>query len=417
MNEMNTFRYEAVDQTGRVVEGVIQAESPEQAATQLKQDGLQATSIVLDPGSAVESGTDTRPAAHDAAQNAAEDKAELKRGEWVQLGQDMTQLAAAGLPLVGGLEALAAELPRGRHRRGLEQINRRLRAGESLDAALDQMGSAADLVAILRAGRHADNTLELIEMYVAQVGVRSRVRSRVVLGMIYPVSMILIVVTVVLALLIFVVPGFEPIYQDFGVELPVLTWVVMEVSRLVVDHWKMGLALATTAALLVVWLEHRSRTSYRLRMMVWHIPWLGSLVRWSAISRFSRLLSILIKRSIPLPSALRFAGDATHDVCLIQHVGRLAARVEQGEGFTGGVAGLRDFPASLLELLNTGADKVSFSESLEGIADIFEARVYSLATLSSHILEPVLYVLLGGMVGLVTIALFVPLVRLLSALS
>jgi len=418
MNALNTFRYTAVDATGRVVEGVIQAASPEQAATQLEQDGLQATSIVPDPtAAAVESGTETRPAVDDAAPNEAQDPAVLKPKEWVQLGQDVAQLGAAGLPLVGGLEALAAELPQGRYRLGLEQINRRLRAGESLDAALDHQGSDADLVAILRAGRQADNTLDLIEMYVAQMGIRSRIRSRAILGMVYPVTMMLIVAAVVLALLVFVVPDFEEIYLDFGVELPLLTKFVLAVSQLVINYWKLGLAILAMAVFLLVWLEYLSRTSYRLRMLVWKIPWMGSLVRWSALSRFSRLLAIFVKRSIPLPSALRFAGDATNDVCLVRDAGRLAERVKQGQGFTDGVAGLREFPASFVELLNHAGDEVTFSESLESIADIFEARVYSLATLSSQILEPALYVMLGGLVGLITISLFAPLFRLLDALS
>jgi type II secretory pathway component PulF len=416
MNPMNRFRYQAIDRTGRVVEGCEVAASREQAVDQLEQQGLKVTSIVAD-SSAQPLDPESSPVERSADTSDPPSAASLKPSEVVQVGKDVGQLGAVGLPLEGGLAALAAELPQGRHRRGLEQLVQRLRAGDTLDDALHRLGAVPSLVSILRAGRQTDNTVELLELYMTQIGAAARMRSTIILGMLYPISVLLIIAMIMFVLLFVVVPDFAQIYDDFGVELSMMTGLVLSLSRLVVDHWRMGCVLALGGMALLAVLMRLSRTQYPIRVMVWKIPWFGTLLRWLAISRFTSLLSILVSRSVPLPHALRCAGDASNDVCLERFASRLAERAEQGLGFAEAGAGLRGFPASLLDLMKDEGDTERFSQSLAGTSSMFEARASFVVTMSYRLLEPVLYVLLGGLVGLVVIGLFLPLVALLDALS
>jgi len=431
MNANLKFRYQAVDQTGSVVQGYELAASAEQAAHQLEQRGLDVTSIVAvsesesldaepsqnasEPIKASEPGKTSEPGK--ASEPGAAADVTLNPAAALHVGRDVGQVAAVGLPLESGLAALAAESPSSRIRRGLEQLVERLRAGDTIDDAMNRLGVEQGLVSMLRAGRLTYNTMELLELYQTQMGISRRLRLKIIISMFYPCSLFLMVSLVLFVLMYFIVPDFSRIYTEWGLELSFMSGLVLGASKFVVDYWHWGASLALAGSVSLVLLIRYSRVDYRTRSMFWRIPWIGTLMRWLAISRFSRLLSILVGRSIPLPQALRLAGDAAGDICMKHFAGRLADRAEQGQGFAGIDPRLRGFPASLLDLMKEGSGNTQFSESLAGTAEMFEMQAYSQANLLYRIAEPMLYILLAGLVGTVVIGLMQPLFELLNGLA
>jgi type IV pilus assembly protein PilC len=405
---MPRYRYLAIDSRGKRVSGELDAADPDALVSQVTSAGLRIENIeMLDPTAEIDlPGIPESPA-----------RPALSAAQTIEIGGHIAELAGAGLPLESGLAAIAPELPHGRARRVLRGLVRRLRAGDDLSHALAAEGAPPELRALIRAGARAGRIGEVLEQYVSHTQGLNDLRWRLAMGLAYP--LLLLAATGALAALMFcyIIPQFTAIFADFGIELPFLTVALVQVSR-VATRYGVWIVLGVTAGLTVLTVvATMSLGPVGTRMVICRIPGLGPILRWSALSRFSHLMSILVRYRVPLPESLELSGNACGDAELRHGCRHLAASVRNGEPLSLASPGAAVFPRSFIQALVWSRNHASFPEALGAVGDLFASRARTLIPWLVSILAPLLVLFVGLVIGLIVIALFMPLIQLLNSLS
>lgn len=405
---MPRFRYLAIDSGGKRVSGELIAPDPDALVAQVTAGGLRIENIeMLDPSAEVaEAGLSEAPLERPLSDSRA--------GE---LSGHIAELAVAGLPLESGLAAIAEELPHGRARRVVEGLVRRLAKGDDLSSALAAQGAPPELQALIHAGARSGRPGEVLEQYVSHTQGLNDMRWRLGMGLAYP--FVLLAVTGVLGVLLFrwIIPQFTTIFEGFGIQLPFLTIVMIKLSE-VVNAYGLWLLIAGPVALAALSMMVRlSLGPVRLRMVICRIPGIGPILRWMALARFSHLMSLLVQNRIPLPESLELSGSACGDAELRDGCRRLAASIREGEPLTVSSPGALVFPRSFIQALVWSQNHASFPEALSAVGDLFASRARTLIPWLVALLAPILVTFVGLAIGLIVIALFMPLIQLLNSLS
>lgn len=346
-------------------------------------------------------------------------------GEWLR-DEDVTEVAGrvadvtkAGLPLESGLRALAEEAPSRRLRRALVHLTQRLDAGEPFEAvfAAEGPGLPGHLQRLIQAGLHTGRLGLLMEEYVEHVRRRADRRWQIVMSLVYPLLLTLLALIVVTFLLAGIVPDFKDIFEDFGMALPGVTLVLVSLSDLVVRHgvWVLAGVLVLGGGM---WLGMTfwGGKPFRRRLFC-IVPLVGPLFRSAALAGFFRLLAMLVENGVPLPDALRMAGQGANDADLRQTCDQLADDVQQGVTLDVAVVGRRQFPPSLQHVFHWSARRGAFPEALRAASDILESQTRIQAEAMALVCEPLILILLATCVGFVILGLFMPLIKLLNELS
>lgn len=431
---MSDFFYEARDANGQAISGRIRAMDVKDAIRQLEANDWNVVSVRTVPK--FDSGP-TQPAGEkpveaelppveeeDIVEAELVDLPRLNRKERVELAGHLSEVMQAGLPLVPGLSALAQELPDGRVRRGLRAMVSQLEAGRSLEYVLESPNVPPDLRGLVRAGLRSGQAGEVLSQYVHHAERITDLRRRMALAWGYPLVLILTALGIFLFFLTFLVPQFTKIYEDFGTELPTITKSLVVLSKWVCQDWPIIL-LVVAVVWLVFWFIWRfALSAAQRRRILWCLPIIGKMIRSAALARFSRLLGLLLENKVPLPEALRLAGEGAADAELGEAAHYLADVVESGGAIRGNEFACKRFPATFVQLLSRmegrgpKRDEVELlAEACESSARMFESQARVSSVRIAALCQPLIVVFLAVSVGYLVIALFMPLIKLLNDLS
>jgi len=399
---MATFRYTAIDTDGRAVSGKIEAENSVAATAQLEADGLRVESIEpIPPASTPANERDVR----------------LSTGDLVQLGGQIADITASELPLASGLAALRQELPRGRLRRALGQIVLRLEKGDELESVLKRHTRSDDVIALLRAGTRSGRTSEVLGQYITYSRRLADLKSTVLMVLSYPVILLLTTSLICGVVLLGLVPMFKNIFVAFDTELPSITVLLIEISDLavIVVPWLAGglIALVLVGWLCIVSSRGRIGLGYLLRQ----VPLVGSMFYWTSLSSYVHLLAILIEHELPMPDALLLAGDSAASPRIRRASHRLSQEISQGEPPSTSLVALSGLPASLIQVLMWKEHKEAMADALHALGEMFLSRARFQSWFFPIILGPSILIFVCLSIGFVTLALFMPLIKLLNDMS
>ncbi|MFN8858336.1 MAG: type II secretion system F family protein [Planctomycetaceae bacterium] len=342
----------------------------------------------------------------------------LSPREAEELASHIATMAEAGLPLETGLAALAEELPNRRLRRALQRLVESLSRGVDLETALNQTGAPAYVQALARTGTQS-NTLGKTFSTFAQAGESLRSTLPLVMGaLLYTLLACLLCIVVWVVAAVFVLPQFALLYTGFGMELPLLTRVVLALGnfRGELAFWILGGVLLWAGVMAIV-LGTPLVGRERARRWLHRVPGLGTVVRSLALSRFALLTSTLLDNSVPLPEALELGGDATGDAAVRADAHELARLIRQGEPVNPLDWKRRSFRPGFLSTLRSPQSGESLVRSLQATAEVYAARVRTGLLFLGTFLPPLLVTLLGLVVGMTVLALYLPLFKLLNMLS
>jgi len=341
----------------------------------------------------------------------------LTAAEAADLSDQIAGLTRAGLPLSQGLVALGQELPRGRLRRSMIELARTLEAGVPLDRAVeDQHGSMPPhlrglVIAGVRSGRLGD----LLNRFSTYVIIGTELKRRLWLSLAYPALTSGFASALFLFVCVVVAASFDGIYRDFNLPLPRVTVAVLVIARSVRSIW---FPVVIVAGVLVFgWLAARIfLTRPARRSLAGRLPLIGTVWRTTSLAEFCHLLALLLESHLPLPEALRLAGEGVQDADLDVCCRRMATEVESGRSLAQAMAARMLFPLGLPRLLRWAEGQKSLAEVLHMAGSMFEARARAQSTFVGSVLN-VLCVLPVLFVVLFVPALFVPLLTLINALS
>lgn len=401
---MPTYTYIAIDSRGARVSGTIDASDPDAVVSRLTGQGLRIESVeILRTASDVFVETEPAP--------------RLSAGETREIGGHIAEIVSAGLPLEGALAAVAEELPWGRMRTALRRIVRKLESGADLESVLASSGAPRYLPVLVRAGKRSGRTGEILENFIAGSRAVSDLRQTLWMALAYPLVLLFMLGALGLFLIYWIVPQFAAMFDGFGVNLPWITTAVVVVSQFLADHGARVLG-ALAAAILVLCLVLRLALGpVGSRRLLCCLPAIGPLLRWLAMARFSTLLSLLVESRVPLEEALILAGEASGDAEIRADCQALQTTVRAGKTFEAAAHDGGRFPKSFLRALSWERYQEGFPEVLHSMADMYAGRARALVAILIALLPPLVVSLVGLVVGFVVIALFMPLLKLLNALS
>ena len=399
---MPVYRYRAVNPSGEIAVGELDAANEAEIVGRLRDQGLMPTQVVHATGAAATSGAAGR--AKPGARRGWFESKTVTRDQLLGLTRELATLLRAGLPLDRALEILIGLAPTPVVGELLQGVRDDVRGGKALSQALDDRREIFSrfYVNIVRAGE-AGGALGVVLQRLAETMERNKeLRESVKSALIYPVILIGVAVASVALLLIWVVPQFETTFAQAGKALPLPTLVVVTVGKFMRSWWW---AVVGTIALFVIWFRRRGHNpSVRLRRdrRMLEAPLLGDLTAKLETARFARTLSTLLANGVTLLAGLSITKETMTNSVLAGALDGVIAKLREGKGFGKPLAETGLYPRLATQMILVGEESGRLEEMLTRVAEVYDREVQMAIKRFLSVLEPALIlglaVLIGGIV-------------------
>ena len=441
---MPTFQFEAMDSTGQEIRDQIEATSQEEAQATIRQMGYFVTKIAVKK-----------------AKKQKDDKAKDKKKRGFAIGGVSTKLLTqftrqlsilqdAGLPILRSLKILESQQKPGRLKNCLMDTCEEIEGGSTLSEAMAKSPKAFDrlFVNMIKAGE-AGGALELILQRLADFLERAQALRRKVKGaMIYPIVVVSVAVAILTFIMIKIVPAFIKIFNDFEVELPVMTTVLIAISEFCVHYFYLIPGIPLCLWLFVKLLRKFKQGRVGWDMWCLKMPIFGQLVEKNIMARTTRTLGTLVASGVPILEALNITRDTAGNAVFENLYGKVIESIREGEsiskplkdfsrpgfhpmamffwGFFLPVIGFLMYLGKMnarvvddlvVNMVDVGEETGELDTMLYKVADTYDDEVAVLTDSLVSLMEPLLIIFLGGAVGFIVIALFLPLVKLIESLT
>jgi type IV pilus assembly protein PilC len=431
---MPRFSYVALDGRGQESTGRIEAGSSNEVIGQLRQAGYFPTSVLEEGKDGADGATAKRTTTKRAAVKVARVSQPRAKGEIVLFQRkkvkpkilmiftrQLATLIDAGLPLLRGLNVLAKQERNVVLRNTTNRLAEAVQGGSTFSEALAQHPSIFNdlYVNMVKAGE-LGGVLELVLGRLAEFQEKAaKIKNKVVAAMVYPMIVMTMAVAIMTFLLVFIVPKFEAIFHDMlgDKPLPTITLFVINVSKFVQNHWLVlfgGLIAAVAGYKFANRTPAGKSVSDRFKL---HVPLFGDLIRKTAISRFSRTLGTLVTSGVPILQALNITRDTAGNMVIARAINQVHDSVKEGESIVQPLEASGVFPPMVISMVDVGEETGQLPEMLLKIAEVFDDEVDNSVAALTSMLEPIMIVFLAVVVGTIVIALFMPLISIISGLQ
>jgi type IV pilus assembly protein PilC len=426
---MPRYDYEALDSRGNAQKGSIEVGSQNEAIGRVKEMGLFPTKIaeaakVQEKSSAKK----PKPAAKSGAKKGGAMNLNIKipgLGGGVKpkvlttFTRQLATLVDAGLPLLRGLRVLEKQERNANLKSILGQLSLAIEGGSTFSEALAQHPKVFNrlFVNMVKAGE-LGGVLEVVLKRLAEFSEKAqKIKGKVKAAMFYPVAVMIVAVGIMLLLMVMVVPKFKEVFAGMNMDLPGFTKFVLAVSDMIKNH-----ILVTMGVLAVVVVLFMLFIRTKFGRLVWDkfqlkMPALGPVISKVAISRFTRTLGTLVSSGVPILQALVIVRETAGNVIIANAVSKVHESVKEGETITAPLESSGVFPPMVVSMVDVGEQTGALPEMLLKIADNFDEEVDNAVSAMTSLLEPIMIVFLAVIVGSIVIAMFLPLIKMISTMS
>ena len=421
---MPTFQYEALNQAGQPQKGVVEAVNNEDAISRIKAQGFFPTNVrekkVRKKSGGPSSATGKKKKASEITINIGGVSKKLI----TQFSRQMSTLQDAGLPILRSLNILAEQQKPGLFKNVLEQVALDVEGGSSLSEAMAKHPKAFDrLYTKMIAAGEVGGVLDIILQRLSDFMEKAQaLKKRIIGAMIYPAAVISVALLIVVGIMYFVIPKFDEIFKDFDSKLPDLTLALIGMSRWVagkndgqvIPGWLviLGSPVGIFVALKLLRKSKGGRAVMdRIKM---RIPVFGRLVRASSIARFTRTLGTLISAGVPILEAISITRDTVGNDVYEKALQKVHDSIREGESFAEPLRESRVVDLLVVNMIDVGEETGELDKMLAKVADNYDEEVDNMVRAMMSLLEPVMVVVLGLIVGTIVVALFLPLPTLIQ---
>lgn len=342
----------------------------------------------------------------------------IKIKDVVFMTRQLATMIEAGIPLAQSLRGIALGHDNAGVKKLLDSIRTDVEAGNNLSVALKKHPKYfnrlyTNLVTVGEESGALDVLMSKVAGYLEKIeAIKSKVRS----ALFYPVLVIMVAIVIVAVLLIVVIPEFEVLFTDFGADLPKLTRWVVNASHSVQNNWAVYLLGTVVAATALVFAYKRSPGMQNmLDRIVLRFPIFGSIIRKAIIARIARTLATMFGAGIPLVDALETVANAAGNSVYERGLLETRRDVSSGRSLGGSMSDTGQYPGMVLQMVNTGEEAGELEVMLDKVADFYENEVDNAVAVISSLVEPLLIIVLGVIVGTIVIAMYLPIFKLGSA--
>jgi type IV pilus assembly protein PilC len=393
---MPQFKYEGRDMKGRWQRGTITSESKRDAVLKLRQKGVRVIEISEAPQTLLNKEITFGKA--------------VKLQDFVIYLRQFATLIRAGVPIVDSTRILASQTESKALKKALIDIEESLRSGNSLSVAAAKHPRIFPplFVNMVRAGEASgsmDETLERLADHFEKV---HRTRQKIVSALAYPTAVAIIAVAVVIFLLVAVVPTFVQMFADFHAELPAITRFVLKASEVMQTYWWLVIIAFIAIYVLFSLMKKQKKTKYYLDYAAMRIPIFGKLVQKAALARMTRTLSSLFSSSVPILQALSIVENVVENEVIAKVMKQARDSLERGGSLAEPMKRHWAFPPLVTQMIAIGEETGSLDAMLAKVADFYEAEVDAGTDRLKSLIEPLMIVLLSGVVGTIVTSIIVP---------
>jgi type IV pilus assembly protein PilC len=426
---MPRFNYVALDTRGQEATGLVEAPSSNAAITQLRQAGYFPTSVIEEAISS----PDGQAARDRAAKMARTTKPRVKKGivlfkrktvgskVLMIFTRQLATLIDSGLPLLRSLNVLAKQERDKVLKNTINKIADSVQSGSTFSDALALHPRIFNnlYVNMVKAGE-VGGVLELVLTRLSEFQEKAaKIKNKIIAAMVYPGIVMTMAVGILSFLLVFIVPRFELIFHDLlgDKPLPPVTRFVIGASDSLKNHGLVVLGIIVAAVTLYKFIGRTRRgrlaiDSFKLRM-----PLFGNLNRKSAISRFARTLGTLVTSGVPILQALNITRETAGNAAIARAIAQVHDSVKEGESIVQPLEASRVFPPMVVSMVDVGEETGKLPEMLLKIADVYDDEVDNAVVALTSMLEPIMIVFLAVIVGTIVLALFTPLISIITGLQ
>lgn len=397
-DEYTLYAWTGINKMGVEVKGMVPAENETNATAHLVAQGIEVRSLKAKPRWLVRG-----------------QLKDPKLADIVIVMRQLTTMISAGIPLVSSIEIIANGVEKISVRLMLMDIYRSVSGGTTFAEALAKYPKQFNKLAcsLISAGEQS-GTLDIILDQVATYMERIQIlRMRIKKAMFYPVIMLVVTLSVAVLLLGFIVPQFEGLFKSFGAQLPFPTRVVMSISKFLGSKWWLLIGLFIAG---IFGYSYGKRTSrafrYFLDRLALNMPVFGALIRGSILARISRTLAITLAAGIPLVDALKNSSEIANNRLFRDAILKIREDVISGKPLVLSMSLHSMFPPMMLQMIGVGEKSGAMEKMLRKLAEFYDEQVSTMVDGLSTLLEPVLLIILGLVIGGFVVAMYLPIFRL-----
>jgi len=335
--------------------------------------------------------------------------------------RQLATLIDAGLPLLRACTVLAKQERDKVLQRTIGSLGDAVQGGSTFSEGLAQHPKIFNdlYVNMVRAGE-LGGVLELVLTRLAEFQEKAqKIKNKVVAAMVYPIIVMFLAIAIMAFLLVFIVPRFEQIFKDMlgDKPLPGITLFVIGVSNGVKNHWPIIIGVIFAVVVGVKLLARTTRGRLAIDQLKLHVPLFGDLLRKTSISRFSRTLGTLVTSGVPILQALNITRETAGNTIIADAISQVHDSVKEGESIVQPLEASGVFPPMVISMIDVGEETGQLPEMLLKIAEVYDDEVDNAVAGLTSMLEPVMIVFLALVVGTIVIALFMPLISIISGLQ
>ena len=398
---MPAYAWKGKNRMGEVQEGVLVSDSRDAAANTLKRNGIEIMNIRV------------------SAAQGGKSLGKVPPKELAIFTRQFSVMIDAGLPLVQCLEILGAQQAHKGFQRIIEAVREDVEKGSTLQASLAKHPKAfndlyVNMVGAGETGGILDVILQRLSGYIEKA---VKLTSKVKGAMTYPVAVITIAIAVVVIIMLKVIPVFSAMYEGLGSKLPFPTLICIGISNALINYsWLIIIAVV----LIVVGLRQYYRTPPGKLMIdaaMLKIPIIGDLLRKVAVARFCRTLGTLISSGVPILEGMDITAKTAGNMVVQNAILKSKDAVEQGRNIATPLAETKVFPPMVVQMVGVGEATGALDAMLSKVADFYEDEVDNAVANLTSLMEPVMIAILGGIIGFIVIAMYMPIFNLANVMG
>jgi len=412
---MPTFTFEGIDAQGREVKSEVEAGNEQEALGRIRGMGVRPVKVAAKSGR----GAVVTPMAGKKSAGILAGIGGVPSKSITQFTRQFATLIDAGLPIVRSLDILSNQQKTGPFKSAIDAIGDDVKGGSTLSESMAKHPKIFDklYVSMVKAGE-AGGVLDTILRRLSDFQEKSlRLRKKVQGAMYYPVVVIVIALGILTFILSYVVPQFDKMFKEQGGELPAVTQLLMDMSEAVKAYWYLLPGVPFLFWLFLKLIGRSRKGRYNIDAFKLKVPIFGTVMKKSIVSRFCRTLGTLIASGVPILEALGIVKDAVGNLVVSTAVENVHGSIREGETIAEPLRQSGVFDDLIVNMISVGEETGELDKMLSKISDNYDLEVDVAVESLTRVLEPLIIVVLGLMVGFIVIALFMPLINLVQTMG
>ena len=390
----SVYEWEGKDRNGKQVRGENRASGENQVRASLRRQGVTPSKI---------------------KRRRTGGGGSIKPKDMAIFTRQLATMMKAGVPLLQAFDIVGRGNPNPRVTRLLNDIRTDVETGTSLSVAFRKFPLYFDNLYcnLVEAGESAGILDQLLDRLAVYMEKTEAIKSKIKSALMYPITVLIVAFVVVSVIMIFVIPSFKEVFANFGGELPVPTLMVIALSEFFIKYWYLifGGIGGGVYFFMEAWRRNEKMQNVMDRIML-KLPIFGTLVEKSCIARWTRTLSTMFAAGVPLVEALDSVGGAAGNSVFARATVKIQHEVSTGTALTVAMSNVNLFPSMVLQMCSIGEESGSIDHMLGKAADFYEAEVDDMVAGISSLMEPIIIVVLGTVIGGIVVAMYLPIFKL-----